>query len=338
MDAVKNFIRAITPLALLGTTLTAISSVLSGPLSVGLVTKSQVYSALIIVAFFLVITGLSLLAQSVRTVKTFVDNSVNRVDIVALWRSMAILSPMLAGSAVVALIALSLDGNASLAEIYRTRTVVWHDEVLWNIEAPLFRAIASSDFVSLQYWETIYHMMWIYVLVVMATLVRRGHTESYMTLASAIVLSFYCAAVIALVFPVAGPHYHRPELFGYLEGSSTQLFQDVLGNYQAGKIQQNGLYYGTKAMPSLHVALTAMSTWFVARHMPSALWLAIAWLALIWMSTVVLGWHYAFDGVAAIVMSAVCILCGRTWVRFFRPLTKPPCHLTPSDQTAGSPA
>jgi membrane-associated phospholipid phosphatase len=317
MKAVKHFTQTLMPLALLGTLLTALSSLFSGPLSTGMVTKPQLYSAMSFVACFLVVLLLSFLVQSARTANSFVDKSANRVDLAALWRSMPILSSMLMGSAVIALVVLSLDGNASLVEIYRTRTVAWYDAVLWNIEEPLFRAIASSDFVPLKYWEAVYHMMWLYVVLVMATLVRRGHTESYMTFASAIVLAFYCTTCIALMFPVAGPQYYRPELFGYLDGSPSKLLQDFLGNYQAGKIPQNGLYYGTMAMPSLHVALTAMATWFVARHMPSALWLAIVWAALIWMSTVVLAWHYALDGVAAIVMAALCILGGRTWVRCF---------------------
>ncbi|RWA53518.1 hypothetical protein AU476_13515 [Cupriavidus sp. UYMSc13B] len=69
------------------------------------------------------------------------------------------------------------------------------------------------------------------------------------------------------------------------------------------------------ATPSLHVALTAMATWFVARHWPKALWAAIPWTILIWISTVVLAWHYAVDGLAGIAMGSVCIALARQIVR-----------------------
>jgi hypothetical protein len=315
MNAVENFIRAITPLALLGFILTSISNAVAGPVSAGMITSPQVYSAMIFVTCFLLVLALFFVIDSVSLAKTFVDNSSRHLDIVALWKSLPIMPAMLTGSAVITLIVLSLDGNASLVEIYRTHTLVWYDRILWNIEAPLFRAVAASEVLPLKYWEGIYHMMWIYVLLVMAALIKNGRTESYMTLAIAIVLAFYCTTCIALLFPVAGPQYYRPELFGYLGSSPSKLLQDILGNYQAGKIPQNGLYYGTMAMPSLHVALTAMATWFIARHWPSLIWPALAWAALVWMSTVVLAWHYALDGVAAIGVSSICILCARTIVR-----------------------
>jgi hypothetical protein len=315
MKAVKNFIHLIMPLALLGFALTVFSTILAGRLSIGVITSPQMYSAIIFVVCFLIILSLFFLVESVRRARTFVDKRSRQIDMAALWKSLPILSAMSTGSAVIMLVVLSLNGNASLVEIYRTHTSVWYDSILWNIEAPLFRTLASSDLLPLKYWEAVYHMMWMYVLLVMAALVKNGRTESYMTLAIAIVLSFYCTTFIALLFPVAGPQYYRPELFGYLAGSPSKLLQDFLGNYQAGKIPQNGLYYGTMAMPSLHVALTAMATWFVGRHWPSVLWLALVWAGLIWMSTVVLAWHYALDGVAAIGMSCLCILCAKTIVK-----------------------
>src|SRR5260370_2037870 len=143
--------------------------------------------------------------------------------------------------------------------------------------------------------------------VVMAALVTAERADSYMAFAIAIVLAFYCTTGIAMLFPVAGPEYYQPGLFRYLDGSISQQLQEYLGRYQVGGIPQNGLLYGKMSMPSLHVALTAMATWFVARHWPVALWYAIPCAALIWISTVVLAWHYALDGVAALGMAWLCL-------------------------------
>lgn len=321
MKAVKDFIRAAMPLALLGSALTAFSNAFAGRLSVGIVTAAQMYLAACFIACFVLVMSLFFVVDSARSAKTFVDKRSNQVDIAALWHSLPIKPAMLTGSGIIALVVLSINGNANLIEIYRTHTSLWYDRVLWPIEAPLFRAIASSNFMPVKFWETVYHLMWLYILSVMAALVKNRHTESYMTFAIAIVLAFYCTTFIAMMFPVAGPQYYRPELFSYLGGSVSKHLQDVLGNYQAGKLPQNGLFYGTMAMPSLHVALTAMATWFISRHWRPALWCAIPWAMLIWLSTIVLAWHYALDGVAAIAMSCICIVCSRAIIRLSQGLT-----------------
>ncbi len=321
MRAFKAFIRSAMPLALLGCAFTIFSSLFAGHLSVGMITVPQIYSALAFIACFILIMSLLLVVESARLAGSFVDKQSGQLDIAALWHSLPTKSAMLTGSGVTALVVLSINGNANLIEIYRTNTLTWYDQALWHIEEPLFRAVAASHFFSLTFWESVYHLMWVYVLFVMAVLVKKGRVESYMTLATAIVLAFYGTTFVALVFPVAGPQYYRPELFGYLEGSVSKHLQDVLGNYQAGKIPQNGLFFGTMAMPSLHVALTAMATWFIARHRRPALWFALPCAALIWMSTVVLAWHYALDGLAALGMAFVCIVSARLLIRSSQLLT-----------------
>jgi len=312
MNAIKNFIGMVMPLAVLGAVLTAFSHVFAGRLSVGIITEHQIYSATSFIVFFLIILTLFFGIDSVRLAKHFTDEGSKQVDIAALWRGLPLGRAMVTGSALVALVVFSINGNANLIEIYRTHTSVWQDHVLWNIEAPLFHAMAPSNFLPLAFWEIVYHLMWIYVLIVMAALVKNGRTESYMVFATAIVLAFYFRSCIAMFFPVAGPEYYQPELFNYLQGSSTRVLQDFLGKYQAGKVAQNGLFYGTVAMPSLHVALTAMATWFVACHWRRMLWCAIPWFVLIWFSTVVLAWHYVLDGVVALGITFICIVVSRT--------------------------
>lgn len=322
MNATKNLIYTVAPLALLGAFCTVLSALIAGPLSVGLVTSAQLYSAMSFVACFLLIMTFFFLVDSARLARRFADRASGQVDLAALWRALSIMPAMLTGSAVIALLVLSIDGNANLVEIYRTQAPAWQDQILWDLEAPLFHAVTASHWLPLKFWETIYHLMWVYVLLVMAGLVKNGHADSYMALAIAVVLAFYCTTLVAMLFPVAGPAYYQPQAFAYLNGSLSKQLQDFLGAYQAGKIPQNGLYYGTMALPSLHVALTAMATWFVARHWRPNLWFALPWAGLIWASTIVLAWHYALDGVAAVVMAAVCIGCAHALVRLSHMLAR----------------
>ncbi|HEX5632017.1 MAG TPA: phosphatase PAP2 family protein, partial [Gemmatimonadales bacterium] len=68
------------------------------------------------------------------------------------------------------------------------------------------------------------------------------------------------------------------------------------------------LYHGIAAMPSLHVAIPALFTLATWRlHRPSAMALA-AFTIVTLLATIYLGWHYAVDGYASVV------LVGAYWV------------------------
>lgn len=306
--------RTILPLALLGVMLSVASHLLAGPLSIGLFTLPQVIAAAVYTLCFLLLLALLCVIESVVLVRKYIDRETGNVSMTALLRRVVKPSSIFVGGAVVYLVVLSISGNANLVEVYRTTSTAWYDSTLWDLEEPLFRLITASS-IAVGFWETIYYTMWLYVLLVVAALVKAEKVSSYMELAAAIVLAFYATTLLAMLFPVAGPEYYRPQLFGYLDGTLSRELQDYLGRHQAGEVPQNGLLYGTMATPSLHVALTAMATWFVARHWPKALWAAIPWTILVWVSTVLLAWHYAVDGLAGVAMGWGCIALATCVVR-----------------------
>ncbi|WP_042886378.1 phosphatase PAP2 family protein [Cupriavidus necator] len=303
------------PLVMVGMMLSVASHLIAGALSIGLLTLHHIVAAAVYTFCFLLLLSLLVVIESVLLVRKYIDKDSGHVDLAALWRAVVKPSSIVVGSVVVYLVVLAISGNANLVEVYRTTSTVWYDKALWDLEEPLFRLVIASNALPVAFWEAIYYMMWVFVLLVVAALVKTEKVSSYMELAIAIVLAFYATTIIAMVFPVAGPEYYHPELFGYLDGSLSRELQEYLGRHQAGEVRQNGLLYGTMATPSLHVALTAMATWLVARHWPKALWAAIPWTILIWISTVVLAWHYAVDGLAGIAMGWVCIALAERIVR-----------------------
>jgi len=64
-------------------------------------------------------------------------------------------------------------------------------------------------------------------------------------------------------------------------------------------------------MPSLHIGITVMAAWYLAKHVKWTLWLSVPWIILTWLSTVMLGWHYALDGVGGIVVALVSVIAAR---------------------------
>ena len=54
-----------------------------------------------------------------------------------------------------------------------------------------------------------------------------------------------------------------------------------------------------------------MGARFLAINVGWVLWVSMPWICLIWLSTIMLGWHYALDGVGGIVVVLVAVLVAR---------------------------
>lgn len=105
------------------------------------------------------------------------------------------------------------------------------------------------------------------------------------------------------LLPSGGPIFFEPLGFG-------DRFADMVGAPTTGRIATDlwtaysvnyvGFATGISAFPSIHVAGT---TWFaiVARR-----WWAYAYLAIIFAGSIILGWHYAIDGIAGALGAVAC--------------------------------
>jgi hypothetical protein len=230
----------------------------------------------------------------------------------ALWRGHRPLADALLCAGLIAAVQVANVGVVHIAELYRSQTRVWHDAALWALEQPLFEALLP---LAPGPWESVYHAMWLYVIGVMCALVvcRRRAEAARMALAAAAM--FYVTQLVAIAWPTRGPAAYQPEAFDFLRGSLSWQLQQVLMAYQSGQLAQNGLMYGMVAMPSMHMALSALAGLHLVKLHRAGWMPALAALALIWISTLVLGWHYASDGVASIAMAAACHWALASWRR-----------------------
>ena len=71
-------------------------------------------------------------------------------------------------------------------------------------------------------------------------------------------------------------------------------------------------------MPSLHVGISFLAAWFLARHVKWALWPSFLSVLLVWISTVVLGWHYVLDGAGGIILVFICVQLTRMLLTVLR--------------------
>jgi hypothetical protein len=125
----------------------------------------------------------------------------------------------------------------------------------------------------------------------------------------------------ALLLPSLGPVYVRPETFASLHKPwATALQQHLVQHYpQAGASATcpTLIYEGIAAFPSLHVAAAALFTCFLMRvSRPLALLMAL-FTVVTQIGAVHLGWHYAVDGYAGVLLASALSL---VFLRGLRPV------------------
>jgi membrane-associated phospholipid phosphatase len=107
----------------------------------------------------------------------------------------------------------------------------------------------------------------------------------------------------ALYGDVTGDHQRFAKLEQFLDSTpnSTSATQHYLWTlHEAGT---GGLGSGISAFPSVHVAVTVCCALFIAEMDKRLGVLAWAYVAIIMMSSVYLGWHYAVDGYASVILT-----------------------------------
>lgn len=136
----------------------------------------------------------------------------------------------------------------------------------------------------------------------------------------ALLLSFFLTVGLLGTFgqyllPSGGPIFF--ERLGYgdrFAGLEVPDLANRTADYLWAAYSRNSLSFATgiSAFPSIHVATTAWVA--IAFRHP----LAYAWLAVVFFGSIMLGWHYAIDGIAGIIGAVACyalarFIMGQTW-------------------------
>ncbi|HXV26026.1 MAG TPA: phosphatase PAP2 family protein [Alphaproteobacteria bacterium] len=256
------------------------------------------------------------------------------MDAVALLRSLALLTllPVFLSlfSSFKVLIPLlhPFEWDSNLAELDR----VLHGGVdPWRHLQPLLdqpAAIRLLDF--------LYHPIWSLTLLALWTWQsmdrRRPDLRLQMLLAVPLVW-ILVGSIAGTVFSSAGPCYFAevggaPDRFGPLLEQlaaidaeaplMSQSAQQML--WELHRARSLGLGGGISAMPSVHVASAFLVVLLARRYGRTALVIAFAYFLFMLVGSVALGWHYAVDAYAGIVLSCpVWMGCGAVARRLWNP-------------------
>ncbi len=262
---------------------------------------------------FLLISTLVDLFCTFTKIKHFTDPETGNVNLPALWKDCYTLPYK--GIIIIIIMTFGITCAQSFSEYYRQATHTWHDPELWLLEESLFSLLKGSYIDIPILWDYVYFMFWPFLMLVFCVLYRMQHYYDLSLISIATVLCYFQTRLLAIMFPTAGPVFYKADAFN-LSGTLSAKTQSMLMSYMQGDISQNGLIPGTMGMPSLHIGVTAMAAWFLARRIVKMRWLLLIWVFLTWIATLILGWHYAIDGIGGIAVAVTSVLAAR-WVLSF---------------------
>jgi hypothetical protein len=126
---------------------------------------------------------------------------------------------------------------------------------------------------------------------------------------SAFFLIWMLGGLAAVAVPSLGPIYVDPATFAEITMPQARELQERLWVHYE-RVQEHPesyqvvLYEGVAAFPSKHVGVVALFACFLFHVSRWAGWAMVAYTAIIQIGSVQLGWHYAVDGYAGILLAA----------------------------------
>ena len=212
--------------------------------------------------------------------------------------------------------------NITLLSFKALGTVTeWRDDFFWALEAPLFEWLATIP-TNTTFWDSLYHSCWPLqmTMVCFLIIVSQGLRTVFFYGFSMIIL-YYVGRFLGMLNPVKGPAFYKPEYFDHADGSLTQIAVEKLTNTLAlppeQAIEEGGILLGgISAMPSLHIGMVVLTSYWLYTARKWTLFATIPWVVMVWTSTVVLGWHYVVDGLGGVLLAILSIWATRYAMTF----------------------
>jgi hypothetical protein len=228
-----------------------------------------------------------------------------------------------AGVALAVVFTLVMLANANLKPALGVLNPRTYDLELEAIERALCFGVLPSEWLvtrtspaALKFWDFVYGSFALYLLVSVMLAVYREGLRGGARLVLALAAGLWVTLALSLVVPTWGPIYTHPEWYHVLLDCESGHRARALAASVRLYADEPAVRYavaGISAMPSYHVlawACAGLLAW--GRHSQALGIVGAVMVLLNWISTVVLGWHYALDGLVAIGLAVIaCRLAER---------------------------
>lgn len=149
---------------------------------------------------------------------------------------------------------------------------------------------------------------WVFILQVKSVTLRNQ-------LITSLCLIWILGGLSYFLFPAIGPCYFKPILFEGINIPIAKNLQKILFIEYSSVINNmrhsTATLYGIAAMPSLHIAVSALFTIFSKKLNRMLFILVLIYAILIWIGSIMLGWHYAIDGYVEILVAILAYFIAR---------------------------
>lgn len=213
--------------------------------------------------------------------------------------------------------------NANLKPALGVLNPRTYDLELEAIERALCFGVLPSEWLvtrtspaALKFWDFVYGSFALYLLVSVMLAVYREGLRGGARLVLALAAGLWVTLAMSLLVPTWGPIYTHPEWYHVLLDCESGHRARALAASVRLYADEPAVRYavaGVSALPSYHVLAWACAGLLAWGRQSRALGIVGAVMVLLnWISTVVLGWHYALDGLVAIGLAViVCRLAER---------------------------
>lgn len=184
----------------------------------------------------------------------------------------------------------------------------WADPLLANIDQAVFgqdpwRLAHAAFGWAAPFIDRVYISWAIVKFVTLLLLLARPESVDKARALMAYFIIMACGALGEYLLSSGGPIFYGQLGFGdrfsqlpaesWVQSAAAYLWHDYL-------IAGGDVGTGISAMPSLHVAIALWVALVIRSFVPKAAFVGFAYFALILLGSVLLGWHYAVDGIVAI--------------------------------------
>lgn len=215
--------------------------------------------------------------------------------------------------------------NANLKPALGVLNPRTYDLELEAIERALCFGVLPSEWLmmrtspaALRFWDFIYGSFALYLLVSVMLAVYREGLRGGARLVLALAAGLWVTLALSLLVPSWGPIYTHPEWYHVLLDSESGHRARALAASVRLYADEPAVRYavaGISAMPSYHVlawACAGILAW--GRHSRALGAVGAVMVLLNWISTIVLGWHYALDGLVAVGVAVIVCRLAEHWI------------------------